>query len=212
MIWRRTPCISAIEVLSPIILCIVLVYMRTTIDYDIIPSVELKEVVYDETGDIGYSAVYHYPFIEEPRLDLTYEEKWIESENAFAGVVPRTRLFFIPRSCFWTGNYATQRQIIGLAPRNKYTESIAFQIRKWVIMWKREYGYLLDLSWKYFDSKEEMFEYVEHPSYMKDFENRKGLCFGISHNEIESEDGFTEHTFEFHFDDLDNSRYKNIPS
>ena len=57
-----------------------------------------------------------------------------------------------------------------------------------------------------------MFEYVEHPSYMKDFENRVGLCFGITYNEEESEDGFTEHTFELHFDDLDNSKYKNIPS
>ena len=107
LLWRRTPCISCVEVLAPIILCAVLVYLRSIIEYVIIPSVDIREVTYDENGDVGYSAVYHYPFIEEVRMDMTYEEKWMEDNYGFAGIIPRSRLFFIPRSCFWTGNYAT---------------------------------------------------------------------------------------------------------
>ena len=79
-------------------------------------------------------------------------------------------------------------------------------------MWRKDYGYRLDLEWQYFDSKEEMFAYVEHPDYMKDFENRKGLCFGISHNEEIDDDGFETHSFDLHFDDQLKSRYRNIPS
>ena len=107
ILWKRTPWTSCVELLSPILLCAVLVYLRSTIDHVVIPSVDIREVIYDENGDIGYAAVYHYPFIEEARLDLTHEEKWMEDNYGFAGIVPRTRLFFIPRSCFWTGSYAT---------------------------------------------------------------------------------------------------------
>ena len=116
VLWRRQPWLSAIEILSPILLCILLAYVRTLIDYEIIPSIEIKEVMIEEGRDLGYTAVYHYPFVEEPRMNLRDEEKWMEDSYGFAGVIPRSRLFFIPRSCFWTGNYATQRRFIGLAP------------------------------------------------------------------------------------------------
>ena len=105
----------------------------------------------------------------------------METSYAFAGVIPRSRLFFIPKACFWTGNFATQRQLVGLAPQNEYTESIAAQIKRWESLWKRDYGYKLDLGYKFFESKEAMFDYVEHPEYMDDIEERVGLCFGISY-------------------------------
>lgn len=76
--------------------------------------------------EVGYTAVYHYPLIEETRMTVRKEEEWMEETYAFAGVIPRSRLFFIPKACFWTGNYATQKRIVGLAPKNEYTESIAF--------------------------------------------------------------------------------------
>ena len=75
------------------------------VDYEVVPSVEVREVIYDEEGDIGYTAVYHYPLIEETRMNLRDEEIWMEDVYSFAGVIPRSRLFFIPRACFWTGNY-----------------------------------------------------------------------------------------------------------
>ena len=147
LLWRRTWCLSTVELLSPILLCLVLIYLRGMVDYEVVPSLEIREVTYDDTGDVGYSAVYHYPFIEEKRMTLREEEAWMEDTYSFAGVIPRSRLFFIPRSCFWTGNYATQKRIIGLAPRNEFTESIAFQLNRWLTLWKRQYGYILDLEW-----------------------------------------------------------------
>ena len=98
---------SAIEILAPILLCVLLVYMRSEIDHEVMPSIKVREVIYDENSDVGYLAVYHYPFVEAPRLDLTHEELWMETNFQFAGIEPRSRLFFIPKSCFWTGNYAT---------------------------------------------------------------------------------------------------------
>lgn len=88
-----------------------------------------------------------------------------------------------------------------MAPENEYTRSIAFQLSRWLSLWKKSYGYYLELEWKYFDSKEDMFAYVEHPDYTYDIENRVGLCFGISYSEETSGDGFSEHKFDFHFDD-----------
>ena len=88
-----------------------------------------------------------------------------------------------------------------MAPKNDLTESIAFQIDGWKNLYKRDYGYSLDLDYKFFESKEEMFDYVEHTEYMKDIENRVGLCFGVSYSEEIYGDGFTEHKFELHFDD-----------
>ena len=57
-----------------------------------------------------------------------------------------------------------------------------------------------------------MFDYVEHPEYMKDIKDRVGLCFGITYSEETDGDGFTEYKFELHFDDQEMSKYKNIPS
>jgi len=90
---------------------------------------------------------------------------------------------------------------VGLAPRNDYTKSIATGLRRWLQLWKREYGYILDLEYMYFDTREEMFAYVEHELYMVDIESRIGLCFGISYSEETDGDGFTEHRFDLHFDD-----------
>ena len=74
LLWRRTWCLSIIELLSPILLCLVLIYLRGMVDYEVVPSLEIREVTYDDTGDVGYSAVYHYPFIEEKRMSLREEE------------------------------------------------------------------------------------------------------------------------------------------
>ena len=57
-----------------------------------------------------------------------------------------------------------------------------------------------------------MFEYVKHEDYTQDLQDRVGLCFGLSYSESTDGDGFTEHRFELHFDDQEDSRYKNIPN
>ena len=79
-------------------------------------------------------------------------------------------------------------------------------------LYKKQYGFQLDLDYKFFDSKEEMFAYVENKEYMVDINDRVGLCFGISYNEETDGGGFTEHRFELHFEDQDSSRYANIPN
>jgi len=124
LLWRRTPCLSCIEVSSPIVLCLVLVVLRAIINYQVVPSLAISELTIEEGQDLGYAAVYHFPYVENQRMNLRDQEQWMEDSYQFTGVIPRSRLMFIPRSCFWTGNYATQRRIIGLAPRNEYTQSI----------------------------------------------------------------------------------------
>ena len=98
---------SLCELLSPLILCTVLVVIRSQIDSELFPSIVINEITIDENFELSYAAVYHYPLVEQTRMSLREEEKWMEDSYALAGVVPRSRLFFIPRACFWTGNYAT---------------------------------------------------------------------------------------------------------
>ena len=44
------------------------------------PSIEITEVTYDGSGDVGYNAVFHYPYVEagEERMPLREEEMWME--------------------------------------------------------------------------------------------------------------------------------------
>lgn len=78
LLWKRTPFLSGIEVLSPILLCILLVYLRTQVDYELVASYEISEITIEEGKDLGYSAVYHYPLVEELRMNLREEEIWME--------------------------------------------------------------------------------------------------------------------------------------
>ena len=57
----------------------------------------------------------------------------------------------------------------------------------------------------YFDSEQEMIDYVSNPKYEID-SNKPGLCMGISH--YASGDN---HAFKFHFEDQDNDN-QNIPN
>ena len=61
-------------------LCAVLIFIRGQVEYVTMPSVEITEVTYDESGDVGYNAVFHYPYVEagEERMTLREEEQWME--------------------------------------------------------------------------------------------------------------------------------------
>ena len=94
----------------------------------------------------------------------------MEENYAFAGVIPRSHLHFMPYACFFQSSHVLQKTHIGLAPRDEYTERVAENI---VETWKRyrdyvQYGAIIDIKYKYFDSKEDMFAYVEHDQYMTD--------------------------------------------
>ena len=90
-----------------------------------------------------------------------------------------------------------------MSPENEFTKEIERQILHWRYLWKEEYGYYLSLNIKYFETQEEMFEYVRHPEYMEDVHEKVGLCFGISYEKGE----YNEHVFNMHFDDQDQSDY-----
>lgn len=135
----------------------------------------------------------------------------METNFAFAGVIPRTRLFFLPKACYWTGNWETQKQIVGLTPRNHFTMEIERQLNFWQNTWTLQKGYYLRIFVKYFDSTEEMFDYVKDPDYMVDSDDHRGLCFGISMTQS-FEFGSKDYNFHFHFDDQPKSGFQNIPS
>jgi hypothetical protein len=178
----------------------VLSLLRHYIGSEYIESVDLPEVQPLEDGDLGYNTVLHYPFIDDPTKKMSDDVTNIESNFGFAGVIPRTRLFFLPKSCFWTGNWETQRQIIGLTPKNFYTMEIERQLLFWRNTWSKDKGYFLQIVIKYFESPEAMFAYVADPEYMTDSDNHRGLCFGISMAKNNSSE-FLEYEFNFHFDD-----------
>ena len=68
LLWRRTPWVSAIEFLAPIAVIGILMYIRSTVDHDVVPSIPPLEVAIGENGDIEYTAVYHYPLVEQQRI------------------------------------------------------------------------------------------------------------------------------------------------
>ena len=145
LIWRRTPCLSILEILSPILICTVLVFIRHEISREVLDIHDFGEVTVEEDGNIGYTTVYHYPLVDRPLDSVRVEEAWMEGEFAFAGVIPRSRLMFLPKPCFWTGNYHTQKRIVGLSPDNAFTRAIERQIMHWRYLWREDYGYYLSL-------------------------------------------------------------------
>jgi hypothetical protein len=88
---------------------LVLVLMRHRISSQFVPSQLLPEIYPLPDGTLGYMTVMHYPLVDNPKLNLQSDVNWMETNFAFAGVIPRTRLFFLPKSCYWTGNLETQR-------------------------------------------------------------------------------------------------------
>ena len=145
-IWKRTPCLSFFEILSPLLICAVLVFLRQSIEKDILEVHDFGEITIEDDGNVGYTTVYHYPLIDIPNENVRVEEEFMEREYAFAGVIPRSRLFFLPKPCFWTGNFHTQKRMVGLSPENDFTRAIEKQIMHWRYLWREDYGYYLSLE------------------------------------------------------------------
>ena len=90
------------------------------------------------------------------------------------------------------------------------------QIYYWKHAWNENKGYYLNIDVKYFNSTEEMFDYVKDPSYMTDSNNqqfddkaKRGLCFGISMVQSSKSDqpSYREYSFHLHFEDQPKSGY-----
>jgi len=123
--WKRTPWLSPFELAAPILLMLVLVYLRQSVSLEYLPATEFSEISIAPDGSIDYTTLMHFPYREQLGKNMVEEEKWMREEYGFAGVIPRPRLHFLPKACFWTGDVFSQKQYIGLAPRNEFTEAIA---------------------------------------------------------------------------------------
>lgn len=66
--------------------------------------------------------------------------------------------------------------------------------------WRTEYGYFLSFIVKYFDTEQDMYDYVSSDDYERN-DTIRGLCAGISYH---TEDDGNSHYFKFHFDDQSN--------
>ena len=107
IIWKRTPILSSLEILAPIILMLILTYLRSRVTVEIIDPIEFGEISVASNGDVEYTTLYYYPIDEDLRRSIEEERQDMEEKYAFTGVIPRTRLFFLPKACFWTGNVWT---------------------------------------------------------------------------------------------------------
>lgn len=169
----------------------ILIYLRAQVTPEQIPELDFGEVSVHPDGRIDYTTIIHHPFYES-RSESTQEEwDFMQEEYSFAGVIARPRLFFLPRACFWTGNYYSQKQVVALAPRNEFTLEIERQIYLWRLHYTRSKGYRLNLRVVFFENKQEILEY-EPPDTMD------GLCFGVVAGGNASADSFD---FELLFDD-----------
>jgi hypothetical protein len=128
-----------------------------------------------------YYTLMHYPFLEMGGMSINAEREYMVNNYGFSGVIPRSRRFFLPKACFYTGNVSSQKMYVGLAPKNKFTKNAYHELELWMWLRRKENGVNLLYRPKYFDTEEQMMEYVNHPDYMTT-KDRKGLCFGITHS------------------------------
>jgi len=58
------------------------------------------------------------------------------------------------------------------------------QLMLWTYQYQTEFGYYVPLNVLYFNSEQQMMDYVANPNYEVD-SDRPGLCAGVSHYELE---------------------------
>lgn len=65
LVWRRTPLVSMVEILAPILLMAVLVLLRHKIGSEFVDKTDLPEVYPLSDGNLGYMTVMHYPMVDK---------------------------------------------------------------------------------------------------------------------------------------------------
>jgi len=101
----------------------------------------------------NFYSIIHYPLVDFKGKNVKYDRNWMEENYGFGGVIPRSYKFFLPKSCFWTGNEASQRQYVGLAPMNRHTRYIARQLAIWKNLHTDKKGYKLEIRPYYFKNE-----------------------------------------------------------
>ncbi len=129
------------------------------------------------------------------RKNLTAKEliAYEEDNYSFLSYQARARLQMDPGPCTYS---EPTRTYIGLYPDDPYTRSLETQLKLWTYQFQQEYGYYQPLNALFFQSEQQMLDYVAHPDYESD-PDRPGLCAGVSHYE----DKNGGHRFKYHFTD-----------
>jgi hypothetical protein len=73
LVWKRTPVVSPLEILAPILLMVVIVLLRKKIGSEFIDSTDLPEVFPLKDGTLGYMSVMHYPLIDDPSRNFNQD-------------------------------------------------------------------------------------------------------------------------------------------
>jgi len=77
VVWRRTPIISPFEILAPIFLMLILVFLRHRIGSEFVESTNLPDVYPLSDGTLGYMTVIHYPLFDSPLMGRFDDELWM---------------------------------------------------------------------------------------------------------------------------------------
>ncbi|CDW85063.1 abc transporter family protein [Stylonychia lemnae] len=153
-----------------------------------------------------------YPFYYGKGKTADEAIQYEEDNYSFLGYQAGARNVIDPSPCI---KRAPLRSYIGLFPKDNYTEMIERQLKIWMFQLDYSttgrYAYenqIYNFNVLYFDSEEQMLEYVAHPDYEKD-QYRPGLCAGISHYPKPNGEG---HSFKIHMTDQLLDDRKTIPS
>jgi len=73
LVWKRTPFVSPLEILAPILLMVVIVLLRKKIGSEFIDSTDLPEIFPLKDGTLGYMSVMHYPLIDDPSRNFNQD-------------------------------------------------------------------------------------------------------------------------------------------
>ena len=68
---------SPFEIIAPILLMLILVFLRQKIGSEFVESTNLPEVYPLEDGTLGYMTVMHYPLFDSPLKDRFEDELWM---------------------------------------------------------------------------------------------------------------------------------------
>jgi len=128
-----------------------------------------------ETKEISDATYIHYPMTYDPK---TYNHSKTERVRYdFLSRAALGRYQFDPAQCT---RVKDPRVIFALSPRNELTEEVLTQIMTWEYQWRGESGYFITMYGLFFESEQDITDYMNHPEYGK-ADDRPALCAGISY-------------------------------
>eukprot|EP00347_Sterkiella_histriomuscorum_P006793 403351411 len=205
--WKRQYLISAAEIICPILLMLIILIARQQIGIKYITEEEFyRQAVVDKLDLTPEQWDVVGPLIEEelkfPKVNYMlypmYYKKGYSAEQLIA--YEQINYSFLS----YEGRARNQ---IDPGPCSK-RDPLQTQLGLWSYQYQTEYGYFIDFKALYFNSEEQMMEYVAHPQYEKESQ-RPGLCAGVSHYPRSDAQG---HEFKIHLTDQNLDDRQLLPS